>query len=89
MNPLIYFRWYRRWRGGVWGHHSGLLFRKTWTRLDYMPLDFSERLGDEDWRTEATELPKSRPQPQTWDAVIAERVLREALAHAEKRDRPL
>jgi hypothetical protein len=52
MNPLIYFCWYRRWRGGVWGCHSSLLAPwKTWTRLDCMPADFSARLGDEDWRT--------------------------------------
>ena len=51
MNPLVHFRWYRRWRGGVWGHHSALLHPwKTWTRFDYMPADFSARLGDEDWR---------------------------------------
>ena len=51
MNPLVHFRWYRRWRGGVWGHHSALLHPlKTWTRFDYRPDDFSERLGDEDWR---------------------------------------
>ena len=51
MNPLVHFRWYRRWRGGVWGHHSALLHLwKTWTRFDYRPDDFSERLGDEDWR---------------------------------------
>ena len=51
MNPLVHFRWYRRWRGGVWGRHSALLHPwKTWTRFDYRPDDFSERLGDEDWR---------------------------------------
>lgn len=51
MNPLVHFRWYRRWRGGVWGNHSALLHPwKTWTRFDYRPDDFSERLGDEDWR---------------------------------------
>ena len=42
MNPLVHFRWYRRWRGGVWGHHSALLHPwKTWTRFDYRPDDFS------------------------------------------------
>lgn len=51
MNPLVHFRWYRRWRGGVWGRHSALLHPwKTWSRFDYMPADFSDRLGDEDWR---------------------------------------
>lgn len=51
MNPLVHFQWYRRWRGGVWGHHSALLHPwRTWTRFDYMPADFSARLGDEDWR---------------------------------------
>ena len=51
MNPLAHFRWYRRWRGGVWGRHSALLHPwKTWTRFAYMPADFSARLGDEDWR---------------------------------------
>lgn len=51
MNPLVHFRWYRRWRGGVWGRHSALTHPwKTWTRFDYRPDDFSERLGDEDWR---------------------------------------
>ena len=51
MNPLVHSRWYRRWRGGVWGHHSALLHPwKTWTRFGYMPNDFSARLGDEDWR---------------------------------------
>lgn len=51
MNPLVHFRWYRRWRGGVWGRHSSWCFPwKTWSRFDYMPADFSARLGDEDWR---------------------------------------
>ncbi len=63
MNPLVHFRWYRRWRGGVWGRHSALLHPwRTWTRFDYRPDDFSERLGDEDWRalpanTDAQRLP--------------------------------
>lgn len=51
MNPLVHFRWYRRWRGGVWGRHSALMHPwKTWSRFTYMPADFSARLGDEDWR---------------------------------------
>lgn len=57
MNPLVHFRWYRRWRGGVWGRHSALLHPwKTWSRFDYMPADFSARLSDGlgvggDWNT--------------------------------------
>ncbi len=51
MNPLVHFSWYRQMRGGVWGHHSALFHPwKTWTRLNYMPPDFSVMLGDEDWR---------------------------------------
>ena len=62
MNPLVHFRWYRRWRGGVWGHHSALLHPwKTWTRFDYMPADFSARLGDEDWRKTPNVRAKAEP----------------------------